>query len=89
MPREGTRQSRGYGAAHEAQRKAWEPRVKRGGVACAKCQQPIAPHGEWDLGHNEDRTAWTGPEHVHCNRRAGALLGHAKRASTLKHSRSW
>jgi hypothetical protein len=88
MPSAGSRQDRGYGRAHELQRKAWAPRVKRGEVKCARCDQLIRPNDEWDLGHTDDRTAWSGPEHRGCNRRAGAANSHAVRRG-LKHSRTW
>jgi hypothetical protein len=71
-----TTSQRGYGAQHVAQRKAWVPRVQAGTVLChAKvCLMPnrtIVPGTPWDLGHTEDRTAWTGPEHRRCNRADG------------------
>jgi len=88
MPGTGSRQDRGYGPAHEKQRKAWAPRVRRGEVDCARCKLRIGPHEQWDLGHTDDRTAWSGPEHVGCNRRAGAANSHAVRKG-LKHSRAW
>jgi hypothetical protein len=63
----GSREQRGYGREHMALRKQWEPKVAAGKVACAKCKQPIQPGTLWHLGHNDDRTQWTGPEHPYCN----------------------
>lgn len=65
----GTRQQRGYDKTHDRLRKQWEPQVVTGKIRCARCGEPIT--GAWDLGHTEDRTAWTGPEHAGCNRAAG------------------
>jgi len=69
--------SRGYGAAHQRERARLEPIVRAGGVKCFRCNEDIAADGPWDLGHNDDRTAWTGPEHVKCNRAAGGANGAA------------
>lgn len=66
--RRGTRQQRGYDAAHMRERARWKPIVEAGTAACAKCGLPIPAAGPWDLGHTDDRRTWTGPEHVACNR---------------------
>lgn len=92
MPRAGSRQARGYGWQHDQERKRWRPKVDAGLVNCARCGQPIEPGRPWDLGHTDDRTAWTGPEHATCNRRAGAvngaLVSHAGKHAT-RSSRQW
>ena len=81
MPRPGTRQQRGYHAAHDRERARLAPIVARGLTRCARCGQTITPGEPWDLGHNDDRTGWTGPEHASCNRSAGARTrGHARPA---------
>jgi len=67
----GSRQQRGYDAEHDRRRRAWAPRVARGSVSCARCGELITPGQAWDLGHTDDRTGWTGPEHATCNRSAG------------------
>lgn len=73
MPRRGSTDQRGYGVAHRKLRAKWRPLVEAGGVTCARCGQPIQPRDAWDLGHidGSNRTMYQGPEHAHCNRRAG------------------
>ena len=56
-------------------RKALEPVVLAGEAVCPKCGLRIAPDAAWDLGHSDDRSRWTGPEHASCNRRAGQRHG--------------
>lgn len=70
MPSRGKTVAHGYGRLQKALRRKWERLVAAGGVACARCQQPIFPSDAWDLGHSDDRTFYTGPEHVYCNRAA-------------------
>jgi hypothetical protein len=78
-----TTAERGYNATHKAERARWVPKIKAGGVMCARqgptcIGQPIAPDQDWDLGHDdEDRSKYNGPECVPCNRRAGGLNGAA------------
>lgn len=77
---------RGYGSAHQAERERWKPAVEAGHATCARCGKPIEAGAAWDLGHNDDRTAWTGPEHPACNRAAGARKAAqgAQRAMTVR-----
>ena len=64
----GSRQERGYGAEHEAERKRWGPRVRTGKVRCWRCGEPINPALPWDLGHAPGQKTWIGPECWKCNR---------------------
>ena len=83
----GTTTQRGYGTAHRRERKRWEPRVNAGQADCARCGEPIKPDDAWDLGHTDDRTAWTGPEHAgRCNRSAGGTTSATLKAHT---TRNW
>ena len=69
----GNSTQRGYGSAHQRERARWSQRMVAGErVVCPRCGCPILPGQRWDLGHNDARDAWTGPEHAHCNRAAGA-----------------
>lgn len=79
MPRPGTTTERDYGADHQAERERWRPHVEAGTVDChaKRClhrTRLIRPGTPWDLGHTDDRTTWTGPEHATCNRTAGAHM---------------
>src|SRR5665213_3549836 len=74
MGRSRSTSERGYGIAHQAMRAALVPIVVSGGAVCARCGKRIAPDEPWDLGHSDDRSRWTGPEHASCNRSAGSRL---------------
>lgn len=77
MPRtRGTTRQRGYSGQHPRLRKQWQPAVDAGMVICHAviCLEErdgrtrwIQPGTPWHLGHNPERTAWTGPEHQRCN----------------------
>lgn len=82
--------NRGYGAEHQAERKRWKSSVEAGAATCWRCLQPIDPTGPWDLGHNDERTEWMGPEHVGCNRSAGGRNGAAVANERKQHTvRDW
>jgi hypothetical protein len=83
----GTTTQRGYGSQHQAERKRWSPIVAAGSVVCWRCHRLIIPGTSWDLGHNDQRTAWTGPEHRACNRRAGGIRGN--RSPKRKKAATW
>lgn len=84
---------RGYTAAHDRERARWAPKVDAGLVDCARCAQLIEPGRPWDLGHTDDRTGWSGPEHAACNRKAGGRNGarvtNAMRRVGVRTSREW
>lgn len=70
----GTPAQRGYGTDHAQERARWEPEVRAGRVRCAKCRRLLRPTEPWDLGHTTDRTGWTGPECITCNRGEGGRM---------------
>ena len=74
----GTRQQRGYDAAHEQLRRAFAPKVKAGHVKCRRCRELIAPDEPWDLGHPDAECPRpTAPEHRdRCNRAAAGRSSH-------------
>ena len=73
--RRGTRQARGYGHAHDRERARVAHLVTHLQATCHRCNLIILPTEPWDLGHSDDRTTWTGPEHARCNRSAGGTKG--------------
>jgi hypothetical protein len=85
MPRPASTTDRGYGWQHQKTRQQWAPRVDAGQVDCARCGRPIPPGTQWDLGHDDhDRRRYTGPEHMTCNRAAGATHGNRRRRWTRR-----
>ena len=79
----------GYGPKHRAERKRVDLVVQQGVAYCMRCDELIEPGTAWDLGHNDDRTLWTGPEHASCNRADGAHKTNAKRRGERVTSRDW
>jgi hypothetical protein len=73
-----SRERRGYGAAHKRLRETYRRAIEGGKVVlCARCRRRILPGTPFDLGHTDDRSGWTGPEHRMCNQLAGARKGAA------------
>lgn len=70
---------RGYGADHRRLRREWQQRLNDGehvechARVCFMRTRTISPDDPWDLGHLQDRTGWTGPEHRYCNRKEPQL----------------
>ena len=77
--RRGTREDRGYGAAHERERARWQRRIDAGeDVRCADgCGTRILGTA-WHLGHSEDRSVWLGPQTIACNLRDAGRRGAAR-----------
>ena len=67
--------------------------VASGLAVCARCGLSIAPGAAWDLGHTEDRSGYSGPEHRKCNQLAGARKGaavsHAQHSAKRRWSQNW
>lgn len=73
--------ARGYGSAHQRERRRWAAVVDAGNAYCWRCGGHIPPASRWDLGHDDhDRTIYRGPEHTGCNRSAGARKGGQRKA---------
>lgn len=64
----GTRQQRGYDAAHDRLRARWARKVATGQVNCARCGKRIGVLDDWDLDHTDDRAGYLGPSCRACNR---------------------
>lgn len=64
----GSRQQRGYDAAHDRKRRTLVANADAGTVAYARCGELIKQGEPWDLGHDDSRAGYRGAEHVRCNR---------------------
>lgn len=70
--RRGSASDRGYNAAHRAERERWKRLMARGvRPVCKRCGEFVSASDVWDLGHDDSRKFWSGPEHSRCNRSAG------------------
>lgn len=67
-------------------------------IQCWRCEQPITPADEWDIGHKQDvsdgGSMWAlsnmEPEHRgQCNRAAGARVTNEKKRAKRLRKRSW
>ncbi|GIF14801.1 hypothetical protein FHX34_103510 [Actinoplanes teichomyceticus] len=79
--RRGTRQQRGYDAAHDGLRRQWAPMVERGEVDCHEvvCLMPdrrILPGQDWHLCHDRKTGKHRGPGHARCNTSEGGRAAH-------------
>lgn len=74
--RRGTRAQRGYGTEHQAARREWAPIVATGKVKCWRCHRPITRFQRWIMGHQDDRTLKSLPEHERCNAEAAGKAAH-------------
>lgn len=74
--RRGTAHQRGYDKAHVALKRQWQHRINQGEpIHCAKGCGRLITGTDWDLGHTDDRTGWTGPECRPCSRADGGRKG--------------
>lgn len=93
MPARGSTTARGYGSAHQRERKRWQPVVEAGRaycteVVCLEGDRWIHPAAEWDLAHGDTRDTYRGPAHVLCNRSEGGQRGRAKQLG-IDTTRRW
>lgn len=75
----GSRQDRGYDAAHVRESARWKAKVAAGEhVTCWRCGEPITDPSDVHLGHDDhDRSITRGPEHGRaCNLRAAGQKSH-------------
>lgn len=76
----GTTTQRGYGAPHQALRRAWQARIAQHPITCTRCGKRITANDEWHLDHEDDRTSYRGPSHAKCNTSAGGRKSAENRA---------
>lgn len=75
----GSSSQRGYGSQHQTERQRWVKRIQvLGQIQCATCPTIIKPGQPFDLGHNEDRRRYIGPQCIPCNRSDGGRRGRAQ-----------
>jgi hypothetical protein len=81
-----------YRRHHDEMRKRFALAVKRGGVLCSRCFEPINPSESWDLDHVEGTIGeYRGASHRRCNRKTATHRAHDAVAApaVVKWSRCW
>lgn len=68
---------KGYGAAHQAERRKWQAKINLGSVPCSRCQEPVTASDPWELDHDDTKQGYLGPAHTTCNRAAGGRKSRA------------
>lgn len=74
----GSRQARGYDAAHDRERAKWKRIIDKTGWPCARCPRRIQPGEPFHLDHTDDRREYLGPSHAQCNLSAAGRARHRK-----------
>lgn len=72
----GSREARGYDAAHRNLRQALALQVATGTVRCARCHEYIKPGTAWHLDHTDDRSGYLGASCARCNLSAAGKKAH-------------
>ena len=72
----GSKEQRGYGAAHSKERAKWAAIIARMPVLCSRCHLPITADMDWHLDHTPDRRGYLGPSHATCNLSAAGKAAH-------------
>lgn len=86
MTAQGNTTQRGYGAEHQALRRAAIRQLKANpGQPCPRCTQPMYADQALHLDHTDDRTGYLGLSHAVCNLSAGGRKG----GRTRKGRRRW
>lgn len=75
----GTRQQRGYDAAHDTERARLLPLAY--GKPCPHCTQRMWPHDKLHLDHTDDRKGYIGIVHEACNTSRAASAGNTLRTT--------
>jgi hypothetical protein len=81
--------ARGYGAAHQAERRRLAPTVAQGEgwcteLVCLMKTRWIRPGSPWDLAHDRASGGYLGPAHRRCNRAEGARFRNRRGRKTAQ-----
>jgi len=88
MARRGSTTQRGYGARHQALRRALLPKAI--GTPCSRCKKPMLSGQEIDLDHDDDdRSVYRGFSHSECNRKAGGVKSQRPRNPKPRGATRW
>lgn len=72
----GSKEDRGYGRQHQAERRRWRAIIDSTGATCARCGAPLRRGDAFHLDHTADRRGWLGPSCPKCNLSAAGKASH-------------